>query len=159
MGPENFSMLQYWGCRNPVCEVCKQKLLFGDRLHNIWKETTEQRVVPCSSGSSSQGSTPQLPDSTHTDLNSLPSLLFPQKNLHVQPPNRTYSKLPMSSSSIQTPLSIHEDSLCTSSQICAVKCTPPAASMFAVEGTSCPLTRNCVIDVFDSSTHQSWLEV
>ena len=41
-----------------------------------------------------------------------------------------------------TPLPIHEDSSCTSSQICAVKSTPPAGSMFAVEDISCPLTIN-----------------
>ena len=72
-------------------------------------------------------------------LNSLPSLLSPQKNLHVQPPRRTYGKLPVSSSSIQTPLSVLEDGPWTSSQICAVKFTPTIASMFAVEDITCPL--------------------
>ena len=95
-------------------------------------------AVPCSSDSASQYPTPQLPGSALTDLNSLLSLLSAQKNLHVQAPSRTYGKLPVSSSSIQTPLSILEDSPCTSSKICAVKSTP-AASMFAVEDNSCPL--------------------
>jgi hypothetical protein len=80
-------------------------------------------VVPCSSDSVLQEPTPQFPDSGLTDLNSLPTLLSPQKNLHVQPPIRTYGKLPKFSSSTQTPLSDHEDSPCTSSQICAVHTT------------------------------------
>ena len=97
-------------------------------------------AAPRSSHSTSQDPTLQLPDSALTDLNSLPSLLSPQKNFHVQAPSRTYGKLPVSSCSIQTPLSILEDSPCTSSQICAVKSTPPAASMFAVEDIFCPVT-------------------
>ena len=48
----------------------------------------------------------------------------------------------VSSCSIEIPLAILEDSLCTSSQICAVKSTPPAASMFAVQDIACPLTLN-----------------
>jgi len=40
----------------------------------------------------SQDPTPQLPDSTFTDLNSLPSLLSPQKNLHVQASSRSLKK-------------------------------------------------------------------
>jgi hypothetical protein len=40
MDSKDWSALQYWGCQNPVCEVCMQKSLFGDRLHNAWKETT-----------------------------------------------------------------------------------------------------------------------
>jgi len=99
-----------------------------------------RRAVPCSSDSASQDPTPQLPDSALTDLNSLPSLLSPQKNLHVQAPSRTNGKLPVFSCSIQTSLSVLEDSPCTSSQICAVKSTPPAASMFAVEDFSYPVT-------------------
>ena len=98
--------------------------------------------MPCSSDSASQDPTSQLPDSAFTDLNSLPSLLSPQKNLHVQAPSTTYGKLPVSSCSTQTPLSILEDSPSTSSQICAVKSTPSAASTFAVEDISCPLTLN-----------------
>ena len=85
-------------------------------------------AVPCSLGSASKDLTPQLPDSSLRDLNSLPSLLSPQKNLQVQAPSRTYGKLPASSPTIQTPLSIPEDSRRTSSQICAV--------MFAVEDIS-----------------------
>jgi len=99
-------------------------------------------AVPCSSDSASQDATPQLPGYALTDLNSLPSVLSPQRNLHVRPPKRNYGKLPISPSSIQTPLSIHEDSPCTFSQICAVKSTPPAGSMFAIEDISCPLTSN-----------------
>jgi hypothetical protein len=99
-------------------------------------------AVPCSADWASQDPTPRLPDSAFTDSNSLPSLLSPQKNLHVQAPSRTYGKLPVSSCCIQTPLSILEDTPGTSSQICAVKSTPPAASMFAVEDISCPLTLN-----------------
>jgi len=97
-------------------------------------------AVPCSSDSALQEPTPQLPDSALTDLNSLHLFLSLQKNLYVQPPIRTYGKLPMSSSFIQTPLSIHEDSSCTFYQICAFKSTPPVASMFAVKDTSCPVT-------------------
>jgi hypothetical protein len=99
-------------------------------------------AVPCSSDSAAQDPTPQVPDSPSLmDLNSLPSVLSPQKNLHVQPPKRTYSKLPMSSS-IPTPLPFYVDSPSTSSQISAVNSTPTAANTFAVEGTSCPLTLN-----------------
>jgi len=43
---------------------------------------------------------------------------------------------------LYSPLSILEDSPCTSFQICAVKSTPPAASKFAVEDISCPVTLN-----------------
>jgi len=110
-------------------------------------------AVPCSSDSASQDPTPQLPDSALTDLNSLPSLLSPQKNLHVQAPSRTIGKLPVSSCSIQIPLSILEDSPCTSSQICAVKSTSPAASMFAVEDFSCPVTLNASDGEFRHITH------
>jgi hypothetical protein len=48
----------------------------------------------------------------------------------------------VSSSSIQTPLSTHEESPGTSSQIYAAMSTPAAASMFVVEDTSSPLNLN-----------------
>jgi len=121
--------------------VCRNHFLETD-FTTPEKTRLNRGAVPCSSDSSSQEPTPQLPDSTLTDLNSLPSLLSPQKNLHVQPPKRTYGRLPTSSSSIQTPLSILEYSPSTSSQICAVKSIPPPASMFAVEDISCPLNLN-----------------
>jgi len=53
------------------------------------KKQLNRGAVPCSSDLASQDPTPQVPDSTFTDLNSLPSLLSPQKNLHVQAPSRT----------------------------------------------------------------------
>jgi len=43
MVPKDWSALQYWGSQKPVCEVCTQKSLFGDRLHITWEETTQQR--------------------------------------------------------------------------------------------------------------------
>ena len=134
--------LQYWWCQNPVCEVYMQKSLFADGFHNTWKEMTEQRALQWSSDSASQDPIPQLPDSPFRGLNSVPSLVPPQKNLHVPWHKRNYGNLSMSSSSIQTPLAIHEDSPCASSQIYAVKSTPAAARMFAVEDTSCPLNLN-----------------
>jgi hypothetical protein len=109
--------------------------------------------VSCSSDLASQDPTPQLLDSPFMDLNSVPSLLPTQKNLHVQPPKRTYGKLPMSSSSTETPLSTHEDSPCTSSQICAVMSTPAAANMFAVEDTSYSLTLNASDGEFRCINH------
>jgi len=121
--------------------VCRNHFLETD-FTAPERKRLKRGAVPCSSDSASQEPTPQLPDSALTDLNSLPWLLSPQKNLHVQPPIRTYGKLSKSSSSIQTPLSDHADSPCTSSQICAVKSTPPTVSMFAVEDISCPLTLN-----------------
>ena len=42
MVPKDWSALQYWS-QKPVCEVCMQKSLFGDRLHITWEETTQQR--------------------------------------------------------------------------------------------------------------------
>jgi len=59
----------------------------------------------------------------------------------------------VSSSSIQTPLAILEDSPCTSSQIYAVKSTPAAASIFAVEDISCPLTLNASDGEFRRINH------
>ena len=112
----------YWGGHNPSWQVCMQKSLFGVRLHNAWIETTQQR------GRASQDPTLQLPDSTFTDLNSHPSLLSPQKNLHVQALSRTYGKLPVSSCSILTPLSILEYSPCTSSHICSYSCCRASAA-------------------------------
>jgi hypothetical protein len=99
-------------------------------------------AVSRSSDSASQDPTPQLPDSPFMDLNSVPSLLSPQKNLHVQPLKKTYGKLPMPSSSIETPHSTHKASPCTSLQICAVMSTPTTANMFAAEDTSCSLNLN-----------------
>jgi len=112
--------------------VCRNHFLETD-FTTPERNRLNRGAVPCSSGSASQDPAPQLPDSWLTDLNSLPSLLSPQNNLHVQPPNRTCGKLPLYSSSIQTPLSVFEDSPCTSSQICAVNSTPPPANTFAVE--------------------------
>jgi hypothetical protein len=132
--------------------VCRNHFLETD-FSTPEKTRLNRGAVPCSSDLSSQEPTPQLPDSTLTDLNSLPSLLSPQKNLHVQPPNSTYGRLPMSSSSIQTPLSLLEDSPCTSSQICAVKSTPPTASMFAAEDISSPLNLNASDGEFRRMNH------
>jgi len=108
--------------------LCKGQFLKTDYTTPETKRLN-RGAVPCSADSASQDPTPQLPDSTFTDLNALSSLLSPQKNLHVQAPSRTYGKLPVSSCSIQITLSILEDTPGTSSQICAVKSTPPATSM------------------------------
>jgi hypothetical protein len=64
----------------------------------------------------------------------------------------------MSSFSIQTPISIHEDKPCTSSQICAVRSTPQAASMFEVEDNSSPLTLNISDGEFKRINHPDRLE-
>ena len=68
--------------------VCKNHFLERD-LTTLEKKRLNRGAVPCSSDSASQDPTTQLPDSTFTDLNSLPSVLSPQKNLHVQAPSRT----------------------------------------------------------------------
>ena len=132
--------------------ICKNHFLETD-FTTPERKRLNRGAVPCSSHSASQYPTPQLPDSALTNLNSLLSLLSAQKNLHVQPPSRTYGKLPLSSSSIQTLLSILEDSPCTSSKICAVKSTPPPASMFAVEDISCPLALNASDGEFRCINH------
>jgi hypothetical protein len=121
--------------------VCRNHLLNTDFTIPERKQLN-RAAVSYSSDSASQAPTPQLPDSPFMDVNSVPSLLSPQKNLHVQPPKRTCGKLPMSSSSIETLLYTHEDSPRTSPQICVVMSTPAAANMFAVEDTSCSLTLN-----------------
>ena len=120
-------------------EVYTQKSRFGDRFHNAWKETTEQvGAVPCNSGSATYDPTPQLPDSALTDFNSLPSLLSPQKNLHVQAPSRTYGKLPVSysvNSFYPWRQFIH-----FLSNLC--KSTPTTTNVFADEDIFCPLKLN-----------------
>jgi len=117
--------------------VCKNHFLETD-FTTTERKRLNRGAVPCSADSASQDPTPQFPDYRFTDLNSLPSVLSPQKNRHVQPPKRTCGKLPISSFSIQTPLSIHEDSPCTSSQICAVKSTPPAAGCLQLKTSPVP---------------------
>jgi len=42
MGPEDWLSLQYWGCQNPVYELCMQKPLIADRVYNAWKKMPEQ---------------------------------------------------------------------------------------------------------------------
>jgi len=129
--------------------ICKNQLLHTD--FTIPERKRLNRVaVSCNTDSASQDPTPQLPESPFTDLNSVPSLLSPQKNLHVQPPKRTYGKLPVSSSSIETPLPTHEANPCTSSQICAVMASPTAANMFAV---CCSLTLNASDGKFRHINH------
>ena len=142
MGPEDWLALQYWQCQNPVYEVCMQKSLISDGLHNTWKEMTEQRGIAMKlrlsftrSNTTTSWFLIQRFEFTTLTFTSL-------EKLHVQQHKWNYGKLPVSPSSIQTPLAIPEDSPCTSSQIYAVKSTPAAASMFAVDDTSCPLTLN-----------------
>jgi hypothetical protein len=77
--------------------LCKNHFLASD-FTTPERRRLNRGAVPCSSGSAAQDPPPQLPDSALTDLNSLPSLLSSQENLHVQPPSRTYGKLPVSSS-------------------------------------------------------------
>jgi len=79
--------------------ICKNHFLETD-FTTPEKKWLNREAVPCSSDSASQDPTLQLPYSAFTDLNSLPSPLSPQKNLHVQAPTRTYGKLPVSSCSI-----------------------------------------------------------
>ena len=88
-------------------------------------------------------------------MNSLHSLLSPQKNLNAQAPNRTYGKLFLSSLSIQTPVSILEDSPRTSSYICAANSTSPAASMLAVEDIFSPSTLNVSDGEFRRISHSN----
>jgi hypothetical protein len=60
--------------------LCKYHFLKTD-FTTPEKKRLNRGAVPCSSNSASQDPTPQLPDSAFTDLNSLPSVLSPQKNL------------------------------------------------------------------------------
>jgi hypothetical protein len=127
--------------------VCKNHLLQTE-FTTPERKCLNRVAVPCGSDSASQDPTWHV-----SDLNPLCSLLSLQKNLHVQPPQRTYGEMPLSSSSIQTLLSIHEGSLCTSSKICAVKSTPLAAKMFGVEDTSSPLNLNASDGDFRHTNH------
>jgi hypothetical protein len=74
----------------------------------------------------------RLSDSALTDLNLLPSLLSPQKYLHVQPPNRCFAATNVSFT-----------------KHCTWNKTRGASRV------QC----NCVMEAFDSNKHQSWLEV
>jgi hypothetical protein len=61
----------------------------------------------------------------------LPSELTPEENnLQVLPPLRTYSKVPLFSTRIETPIPNHTDGPSTSSQISVPKPTPASANMF-----------------------------
>jgi hypothetical protein len=71
----------------------------------------------------------------------LPSELTPEENsLQVLPLLRTYSKLPVSSTCIATPLPIHIDGPSTSSQMSVPNSTQEAANIFSVEDTSFSLS-------------------
>ena len=72
--------------------VCRNHFLETD-FTAPERKRLKRGAVPCSSDSASQEPTPQLPDSALSDLNSLPSLLSPQKNLHVQPPSFRIERL------------------------------------------------------------------
>jgi len=87
-------------------------------------------AVPCGLDSASH-SIPQA--SPPSNLPVLPPLPFPseltpeENSLHFLPPLRTCSKLPLSSTRIETPLPTHIEGLSTSSQISVPKLTPAAA--------------------------------
>jgi hypothetical protein len=67
----------------------------------------------------------------------LTSELSPEAdNLQVLPPPRTYNKWPLSSTRIETPLSIHIDGPYTSSPISVPYPKQTAANIFSVEDTS-----------------------
>jgi hypothetical protein len=71
----------------------------------------------------------------------LPSEMIPEEDsLHVLPPLRTYSKLPLSSTRIASPPPIHIDGPSTSSPICVPNPTQAAANIFSVEDTSFSLS-------------------
>ena len=71
----------------------------------------------------------------------LPSELTPEENsFQVLPPLRTYSKLLLFSTQIETPLPNHIDGPSKSSQISVSKPTPAAANIFSVEHTSFSLS-------------------
>ena len=113
------------------------------------------------SHSNSQSSPPLLPalfnpqpsavSSQNSNLPVLPPLpltseLSPEENnLQVLPPQRTYSRLPSSSTHVVTPLPIHIDGPSTSSPISVPNPTQAAANLFSVEDTSLSLS-------LDSST-------
>jgi len=67
----------------------------------------------------------------------LTSEMTPEENiLQVLPPLKTYSKLPSSSTRVETPLPIHIDCPSTSSPICVPNPTQAEANIFSVEDTS-----------------------
>jgi hypothetical protein len=89
--------------------------------------TTTERVhlnrfaVPCGSDSAVQ-SLPQRHDTPSFDP--LPSVLTPEKDLHVLTPTKTYSKTLVPST--VTPIPIHVHSPSTSFQMSAIKPSPSA---------------------------------
>jgi len=139
--------------------LCRDHVL---RTHFMTPEGVRlyRLAVPCDLDSASHSipqpplpllptlSNPQASEVIHRNSNlpalpphPLPSELTPEeKSLHGPPPLRTYNKLPLSSTHIETPLRIHIDSLSTSSQISVPKPTPTAANIFSVEDTSFSLT-------------------
>jgi hypothetical protein len=101
--------------------------------------TTTERVhlnrfaVPCGSNSAVQ-SLPQPPDTPSFDP--VPSVLTPEKDLHVPTLTKTYSKTLVPST--VTPIPIHVDSSSTSFQTSAIQPSPSACSTFAVKETLFP---------------------
>jgi hypothetical protein len=96
-------------------------------------------AVPHGSDSFSH-SIPQPSESSYYNpsLNSLPTNLTPEDNLHVLPPTRTYGKASVSST--KTPMPVHADSPSTSHQIPGFQTRSPAGRTLAVKETSCSLS-------------------
>jgi hypothetical protein len=65
-----------------MCSMCATVTVWRD-FTTPEKKRLIRGAVPCSSDWASQGPTPRLSYSALTDMNSIPSLLPPQKNLHV----------------------------------------------------------------------------
>jgi hypothetical protein len=87
-------------------------------------------------------SLPQPPDAPSFDP--LPSVLTPEKDLHVLTPTKTYSKTLVPST--VTPIPIHVESPSTSFQTSAIQPSPSAASTFAVKETCFPLSSENIKD-------------
>jgi hypothetical protein len=114
-----------------------------------------QVAVPHNSDSFSH-SIPQPLESAYyiPSLNSLPTILTPEHDLHVLPPTRTYGKASVSST--KTPVPDHADSPSTSRQIPGFHTPPPGVRTFAVEENYdrnlllCP--HLCVLRALDACT-------
>ena len=150
MGWESWSTEHQGGSCVPSQQIFMPRSILADRLHDTWRDTSEQTgssmwlglgftfhpttfsihvtnpFQPKPSEISPENSNlPVLPPPP------LPSELTPEENsLHGLPSLRTYSKLPRSSTHIETPLPIHIESPATSSEFSVWKPKPPAANIF-----------------------------
>ena len=146
MGRENRSTVHHRGSWVPSLQIFIPRSLLADRLHYTWRVTPEQigSVMWLGLGSPIPCHSPPFPcylpfptlnpqNSNLPALSPLPlrSELTPEENSpQVLPPLRTYMKLPLSSTHIQTPLAVHTDCHSTSFQISVPNPTQATANIF-----------------------------